>query len=115
MKVKGGGARKTGRNKETCAKYRLGHRKEKNKIRKYKKMLKKLQDNKVSITTVWRDMRKRLPLINPGRYEDKEFNLFDRPTRDHVIPISKGGNNTKENIVPACGSCNSKKKDKILL
>ena len=28
---------------------------------------------KVSITTVWRDMRKRLPLINPGRYEDVDY------------------------------------------
>lgn len=32
---------------------------------------------------------------------------------DHVIPISKGGATTKENIVPACRSCNSKKGDKI--
>ena len=28
---------------------------------------------KVSITTVWRDMRKRLPLINPARYEDVDY------------------------------------------
>ena len=28
---------------------------------------------KVSITTVWRDMRKRLPLINPARYEDIDY------------------------------------------
>jgi 5-methylcytosine-specific restriction endonuclease McrA len=34
-------------------------------------------------------------------------------TRDHIIPISKGGNNTKENVVPACRSCNSKKYNKI--
>lgn len=47
-------------------------------------------------------------------YCGKEFNLFDRPTRDHVIPISKGGHNNKENVVPACGNCNSKKHDKIL-
>ena len=46
-------------------------------------------------------------------YCGKEFTLFDRETKDHVIPISKGGDNTKENIVPACRSCNSKKKDKI--
>jgi hypothetical protein len=43
--VKSGGGRKIGRNKEKCAKYKQGHRKEKNKIKKYKKMLKKLQDN----------------------------------------------------------------------
>lgn len=28
---------------------------------------------------------------------------------EHVIPLSKGGSHTKENVVPACGSCNSKK------
>ncbi|HUW46106.1 MAG TPA: HNH endonuclease signature motif containing protein [Dehalococcoidia bacterium] len=42
------------------------------------------------------------------------LNLFNRATRDHIIPISKGGGNTKENIVPACRSCNSKKHDKIM-
>ena len=45
MKIKGGGARKIGRGKEKCAKYRLENRKGKNKIKKYKKMLRKLQDN----------------------------------------------------------------------
>lgn len=43
-----------------------------------------------------------------------EFTLFNRETRDHVIPISKGGDNIKENVIPACRSCNSKKYDKIL-
>ena len=37
------------------------------------------------------------------------------PTRDHIIPISKGGNNVKENIVPAYRSCNSKKHNKLIL
>jgi len=45
MKVQGGGAGKTGRNKESCAKYIQNNHREKNKIRKWKKMLRKLQDN----------------------------------------------------------------------
>lgn len=34
--------------------------------------------------------------------------------QDHVIPISKNGNHTLSNIVPACKSCNCKKKDHTL-
>lgn len=32
-----------------------------------------------------------------------------RLTRDHVVPLFKGGNHTISNIVPACRSCNSSK------
>lgn len=35
----------------------------------------------------------------------------DRITMDHVIPISKGGNHTASNVVPACGPCNFAKGD----
>ncbi len=48
-------------------------------------------------------------------YCGTEFDENILPEKDHIIPISKGGNNTKENIVPACRSCNAKKGDKILL
>jgi 5-methylcytosine-specific restriction endonuclease McrA len=38
----------------------------------------------------------------------------DRPTahltQDHILALSKGGSHTVQNIVPACRSCNSKKK-----
>ena len=33
--------------------------------------------------------------------------------KDHVIPISRGGHHTKENVVPACRSCNAKKGNRI--
>jgi 5-methylcytosine-specific restriction endonuclease McrA len=36
-------------------------------------------------------------------------------TQDHIIPISKGGGHTKENVVPACSSCNSSKSNKSLI
>jgi 5-methylcytosine-specific restriction enzyme A len=31
-------------------------------------------------------------------------------TMDHIVPISRGGKSTKNNVVPACKSCNTHKK-----
>jgi len=31
-------------------------------------------------------------------------------TMDHVVPIARGGKSTKGNIVPACKTCNNRKK-----
>jgi len=45
MKGVGSGARKYGRNKDKCAKYRLNQRREKNKISKWKKLIIDLPDN----------------------------------------------------------------------
>jgi len=38
----------------------------------------------------------------------------DKLTMDHVVPISRGGEHTASNIVPACMSCNSSKGAKNL-
>lgn len=57
--------------------------------------------------------------VTPKEWEDK-CAVFDykcaycgiKPevlTQDHVIPLTKGGSHEIENVVPACGPCNSKK------
>lgn len=33
---------------------------------------------------------------------------------DHIIPLSRGGDNTLANVAPACSSCNSSKGNKSL-
>jgi 5-methylcytosine-specific restriction endonuclease McrA len=43
-------------------------------------------------------------------YCDKEAKL----SLDHVIPLSKGGKHSGENVVPACKHCNSSKSNKTL-
>lgn len=35
-------------------------------------------------------------------------------TIDHVVPLTRGGDNMKSNLVPACRSCNSSKGQKLL-
>ena len=44
-----------------------------------------------------------------------EFDENNLPEKEHITPISKGGDNIKENIIPACRSCNAKKYNKILI
>jgi 5-methylcytosine-specific restriction endonuclease McrA len=36
-----------------------------------------------------------------------------RLTMDHVVPVSRGGKHEKNNIIGACQSCNSAKRDKL--
>ena len=36
-------------------------------------------------------------------------------TRDHVLPLSKGGPDSSDNIFPVCGRCNSSKRDSDLM
>lgn len=47
------------------------------------------------------------------RYCGKELGS-DELTLDHILPRSKGGRNTWENLACACFPCNSRKGDKLL-
>lgn len=38
-----------------------------------------------------------------------------KTTQDHMTPLACGGSHTLSNVVPCCGSCNSKKYTKTLL
>lgn len=55
---------------------------------------------------IWRDK-------NICQYCSKKYS-FSELTLDHVLPKSKGGHKTWENIVACCKPCNSKKGNKLL-
>lgn len=40
---------------------------------------------------------------------------LESPDQDHVIPLSKGGHHSADNVVPACKKCNSTKHNSSLL
>ena len=50
---------------------------------------------------------------NVCAYCGEHFSQHDL-SRDHIIPVSKGGPNTWENVVTACHPCNKRKDDNLL-
>lgn len=38
---------------------------------------------------------------------------FKNLTMDHIIPLSRGGRSTKDNLVPCCKECNTRKKTSL--
>lgn len=48
-----------------------------------------------------------------GFHVDLYTKDFELMTIDHIIPKSKGGTNTIENLQPMCHTCNTKKADKL--
>ncbi|MFV1986566.1 MAG: HNH endonuclease [Gemmatimonadota bacterium] len=48
-----------------------------------------------------------------GRHK-RELGYRESLTRDHVTPISRGGDNGWSNVVTACSKCNLRKADRLL-
>lgn len=42
-------------------------------------------------------------------YCGKKFS-YKQLTMDHLVPLARGGMSTKDNLVPACKECNTRKK-----
>jgi hypothetical protein len=59
------------------------------------------------------DPRSKYPCLNLYGFDAKNrLVLF---TRDHILPRSRGGTKTLDNLQPMCAPCNNKKADKITL
>lgn len=52
----------------------------------------------------------------PGKchFCEKQVKFKDL-TMDHLLPLARGGRSTKDNIVPCCKTCNTKKKSMLPL
>jgi 5-methylcytosine-specific restriction enzyme A len=48
-------------------------------------------------------------------YFCKKKTAFKDLTMDHLVPLSRGGRSTKDNLVPCCKSCNTRKKGMLPL
>jgi len=126
---------------ETCKKWSLGHpEKVKASRKKYKtinkEMLKELNHKyhieHPTMVAKFNAMKQARRYNATGNFTEKDYlqkledsghrcyycgrDLRELPTiqnhHDHVIPLSIGGTNTIDNIVPCCGSCNASKSNR---
>ena len=96
------------KNKERISEYSKNYRKNNPDVRKEgdKKRRALMCGSKISnLTRVEWEAIKKAYLYRCAYCRSKPKRL----TQDHITPISKGGNHTLSNVVPACQPCNSKK------
>ncbi len=58
------------------------------------------------------NQRRRRDLNPEGERERLRRWFLNNPDRDHVVPLSKGGEHSEDNLVPACAPCNLSKGNK---
>ena len=95
----------------------------KDKIKEYSNQYKKVNKEKYAIHE---QVRRALIMSTEHSYTEEEWNQtkisfdnkcaycgkLEKLTQDHLIPLSKGGEYTINNIIPACSSCNSSKRNR---
>jgi 5-methylcytosine-specific restriction endonuclease McrA len=94
--------------KEHKKKYNKEHRQEKQ-IRENYRRAKKRNNGGLYTVKEWVDLC--------NKYGNKCLRCNEtgiKLTADHIVPISKGGNNNIENIQPLCASCNSIKNVQVI-
>ena len=109
-------------NKDKAREYR---QKNKERIKKYRR--KYLQENLEIYRTYNQERRARkrtlISTFTASQWNEclEYFNQScaycgdtNRLEQEHVIPVTKGGHYTLDNIIPACKSCNSSKHNKLL-
>jgi hypothetical protein len=69
---------------------------------------------KVPLSRIVSQKPSRSMIYKRDGYRCQYCNVSRRLTIDHVIPKSKGGDDSYNNLVVACSSCNTKKGDKLL-
>lgn len=112
------------KNKESIEKYRVKYRvKNHDKIRNYFKLYYKNNKDKLRI---YHQRRKAKKNSLPSSLTEQEWieikNKFNNRCaycgkktyleQEHFVPLSKGGEYTSNNIIPACRSCNASKRNK---
>lgn len=69
---------------------------------------------KIPIKNMYRDRPSKNTIYKRDNNTCQYCGSKSKLTLDHVIPKSKGGEDTWDNLVVACSSCNIKKGDKLL-
>ena len=112
--------------KEFMVKYGLREQKYCSKECRWEAMIVFTEGRRVKDRMTVKARRDKLTIPKPKRYLDALLiaqnyacvycgkQMGNKPTIDHILPVSHGGNNEKGNLIYCCQSCNSKKGHKLL-